>query len=86
MTADNEAAPRRKYNSTRRRRNAEQTRLTLQKLLSDPSDQDIEGMQALHSSDLYILLTEIRGWTREQYINWIVEISLAAFAAKGVVQ
>lgn len=64
----------------------EQTRLTLQKLLPDPSDDDIEGMQALYSSDLYVLLTEIRGWTQEQYIRWISELSLAAFTAKGVVQ
>jgi AcrR family transcriptional regulator len=64
----------------------EQARLTLRKLLPDPSDQDIEGMQALYSSDLYILLTEIRGWTPEQYTSWISELSLAAFTAKGVVQ
>lgn len=64
----------------------EQTRLTLQALVPDPSDQEIEGMQALYSSDLYVLLIEIRGWTREQYINWISELSLAAFTAKGVVQ
>ena len=64
----------------------EQSRLTLLKLLPDPSDHDIEGMQAIYSSDLYILLTEIRGWTPEQYITWISELSLAAFSAKGVVQ
>ncbi|MBX7431278.1 TetR/AcrR family transcriptional regulator [Mycobacterium sp. Y57] len=64
----------------------EQARLTLQTVHPDPSDQDIEGMQALYSSDLYILLTEIRGWTPEQYIQWITELSLAVFAAKGVVQ
>ena len=64
----------------------EQTRLALLTLLPDPSDLDIEGMQALYSSDLYILLTEIRGWTPEQYISWISELSLAAFTAKGVVQ
>ncbi len=115
MTADDEAPPRRKYNSTRRRHNAEQTRreildaartdedlagiehvvlaeereqtrLTLLTLLPDPSDLDIEGMQALYSSDLYILLTEIRGWTAEQYVNWISELTLAALTAKGVVQ
>ena len=64
----------------------EQARLNLQTLLPDPSDQDIEGMQALYSSDLYVLLTEIRGWTPEQYISWISELSLAALTAKGVVQ
>lgn len=64
----------------------EQARLALRTLLPDPSDQDIEGMQALHSSDLYILLTEIRGWTTEQYISWLTELSLAAFTAKGVVR
>lgn len=64
----------------------EQARLTLRKLLPDPSDQDIEGMQALYSSDLYVLLTDIRGWNPEQYIRWISELSLAAFTAKGVVQ
>jgi hypothetical protein len=64
----------------------EQARLTLRKLLPDPSDQDIEGMQALYSSDVYVLLTEIRGWTPEQYTTWISELSLAAFTAKGVVQ
>jgi AcrR family transcriptional regulator len=64
----------------------EQTRLTLRTLLPDPSDHDIEGIQALYSSDLYILLTEIRGWTPEQYIRWISELSLAALTAKGVVQ
>ncbi len=64
----------------------EQTRLTLRTFLPDPSDDDIDGMQALYSSDLYILLTEIRGWTPEQYIRWLSELSLAAFTAKGVVQ
>ena len=64
----------------------EQSRLTLLKVLPDPSDQDVEGMQALYSSDLYVLLVEIRGWTPEQYIRWISELSLAAFTAKGVVQ
>lgn len=64
----------------------EQARLTLQTLLPDPSDLDIEGMQAIYSSDLYILLTEIRGWTPEQYISWISELSLAAFTAKGAVR
>ena len=64
----------------------EQTRLTLQALQPDPSDQEIEGMQALYSSDLYVLLIEIRGWTPEQYINWISELSLAAFTARGVVR
>jgi AcrR family transcriptional regulator len=64
----------------------EQTRLTLQALVPDPSDQEIEGMQALYSSDLYVLLIEIRGWTPEQYINWISELSLAAFTARGVVR
>jgi AcrR family transcriptional regulator len=63
----------------------EQARLTLQKLLPSPSDIDIEGMQALYSSDLYILLIDIRGWTREQYISWISDLSLAAFNAKGTV-
>ena len=33
-----------------------------------------------------VLLVEIRGWTPEQYIRWISELSLAAFTAKGVVQ
>jgi len=63
----------------------EQTRLSLQTFLPDPSDLDIEGMQALYSSDLYILLTDIRGWSPEQYIGWLSELSLAAFTAKGVV-
>lgn len=64
----------------------EQARLTLQTILTDPSDHDVEGVQALYSSDLYILLTDIRGWTPEQYISWISELSLAVFTAKGVVQ
>lgn len=65
---------------------SEQTRLTLLTLLSDPSDQDIEGFQALYSSDVFLLLTEIRGWTLDQYITWTADLGLAALAAKGVVQ
>jgi len=64
----------------------EQARLILQTFLPDPSDLDVEGMQALYSSDVYMLLTEIRGWTSEQYIGWLSELSLATFTAKGVVQ
>jgi AcrR family transcriptional regulator len=64
----------------------EQARLSLREVLPDPSDRDIEGMQALYSSDLYVLLTEIRGWNAEQYVAWISELSLAVFSTKGVVQ
>ena len=53
--------------------------------LPDPSDSDIEGWQAICSSDVYVLLTEVRGWTSEQYVRWISEITQAALAAKGVV-
>jgi AcrR family transcriptional regulator len=63
----------------------EQTRLGLQWFVPDPSDSDIEGWQAICSSDVYVLLTEVRGWTTEQYVRWISEITQAALAAKGVV-
>ena len=64
----------------------EQTRLVLREFLPDPSDNDVEGWQAIGSSDLYVLLTETHGWTAEQYIRWISEITRALFAAKGVVR
>jgi AcrR family transcriptional regulator len=64
----------------------EQTRLVLEVFLSDPSDNDIEGWQAVSSSDLYVLLTEVHGWTTEQYVRWITELTQAALAAKGVVR
>ena len=64
----------------------EQTRLVLREFLPDPSDDDIEGWQAIGSSDLYVLLTEARGWTTEKYIRWITDISQALLAAKGIVR
>jgi AcrR family transcriptional regulator len=62
----------------------EQARVALQTFIPDPTDRDVEGLQAIFSNDVYVLLTDVRGWTPEQYAEWISETTEALLKAKGV--
>jgi AcrR family transcriptional regulator len=63
----------------------EQTRLGVAALGGNPLDHDVGGWQALYSSDVYALLTEVHGWTPERYIIWVAATTEAILSAKGVV-
>jgi AcrR family transcriptional regulator len=43
-----------------------------------PADEAAETIWALASPDLYVLLTETRGWSRERYAAWLADTLTAA--------
>lgn len=56
------------------RQERETTRLALTTILDRvPSEEQVDGLQALMSNDVYLLLTELSGWGREQYESWMAD-------------
>lgn len=48
------------------------------------TDRAVDGFQAFLSSDMFVLLTEVRGWSPEQYAEWISDTTETLLKAKDV--
>ena len=39
----------------------------------EPSSREIDGVWAVVSVEVYLLLVEVRGWSAEQYEAWLID-------------
>jgi len=59
--------------STRRRQRTDVGRALLLLIGRNPTDQELDGILAVASPEVYLLLTEFSGWDREQFAAWMTE-------------
>ena len=38
-----------------------------------PTDVEVDSLQAVMSNDVYLLLTEMSGWSADQYQTWVAD-------------